>query len=404
MHLAKIGIHLASLWRSKLKLFIDGRKDIFSTIDKLRDPQKKLLWVHVASLGEYEQGRPIIKAFKRIHPETQVLLSIFSPSAYQVIKSKKKADILVYLPLDTKKNAKKFLKVANPSSAVFIKYEIWPNFLSEIKKNAIPSILVSAIFRPSQIYFKWYGSFFKNSLKKFDYIFTQDQRSLDLLKSINYSNCSIGGDTRFDRVKRILAKSIHLSYLDEFKKDFKCMIFGSSWPEDEAVYIPYINESKQELKYIIAPHKIDKAHIDGLERQIDKKCIRFSKMHLSKSLEADVFILDTIGLLTKAYAHADLAYIGGGFKTGLHNTLEAAVFGIPILIGPEYSKFKEAVDLVNRGGIEVVNSKAEFAHAVDYLLEHVDQYQKRASINNSYVDDHTGAADKAIEIIDDFFS
>ena len=404
MHLAKIGIHLASLWRSKLKLFIDGRKDIFSTIDKLRDPQKKLLWVHVASLGEYEQGRPIIKAFKRIHPETQVLLSIFSPSAYQVIKSKKKADILVYLPLDTKKNAKKFLKVANPSSAVFIKYEIWPNFLSEIKKNAIPSILVSAIFRPSQIYFKWYGSFFKNSLKKFDYIFTQDQRSLDLLKSINYSNCSIGGDTRFDRVKRILAKSIHLSYLDEFKKDFKCMIFGSSWPEDEAVYIPYINESKQELKYIIAPHKIDKALIDGLERQIDKKCIRFSKMHLSKSLEADVFILDTIGLLTKAYAHADLAYIGGGFKTGLHNTLEAAVFGIPILIGPEYSKFKEAVDLVNRGGIEVVNSKAEFAHAVDYLLEHVDQYQKRASINNSYVDDHTGAADKAIEIIDDFFS
>lgn len=390
------------MWNAKLKLFVSGRKNVFDQISKLRDPQKKLLWVHVASLGEYEQGRPVIKAFKRTHPEAQVLLSVFSPSAYQVIKSMKKADILVYLPIDTTKNAKQFINAAKPSAVVFIKYEIWPNFLNEIKNNKIPSLLVSAIFRPSQIYFKSYGRFFRNSLKKFNYIFTQDQKSLELLQSINYTNCSVGGDTRFDRVKRIIAKSNHLSYLDEFKKESKCMIFGSSWPEDEAVYIPYINDSKQELKYIIAPHKIDEAHVSDLENQIKKKCIRFSKMHTSKSLDADVFILDTIGLLTKAYAHADLAYIGGGFKTGLHNTLEAAVFGIPILIGPNYSKFKEAVDLVKLDGIEVISSKTEFSHAVDYLLEHKDVYLQRSQINKSYVEKHTGATDKAMKLIDDF--
>lgn len=179
---------------------------------------KKLLWVHVASLGEYEQGRPVIKAFKRIHPEAQVLLSVFSPSAYQVIKSKKKADILVYLPIDTKQNAKRFIAAAKPTAVVFIKYEIWPNFLNEIDRNSIPSFLVSAIFRSSQIYFKRYGSFFRNTLKKFDHIFTQDEQSIQLLKNINYTSCSIGGDTRFDRVQRILATSNHLSYLDQFKK------------------------------------------------------------------------------------------------------------------------------------------------------------------------------------------
>jgi len=404
IHLGKLGIHIAALWNSKLQLFVKGRTDVISQINQLRDPQKKLLWVHVASLGEYEQGRPVIKAFKRIHPEAQVLLSVFSPSAYQVIKSKKKADILVYLPIDTKQNAKRFIAAAKPTAVVFIKYEIWPNFLNEIDRNSIPSFLVSAIFRSSQIYFKRYGSFFRNTLKKFDHIFTQDEQSIQLLKNINYTSCSIGGDTRFDRVQRILATSNHLSYLDQFKKDSKCLIFGSSWPEDEAIYIPYINESKRDLKYIIAPHKIDQVHIEELERQIKKKCIRFSKMHLAKNLDADVFILDTIGLLTKAYAHADIAYIGGGFKTGLHNTLEAAVFGIPILIGPQYSKFKEAVDLVKLGGIEVVQTKAEFAHGIDYLLDHQDQSNERSHINKSYVEQHTGAADKAMKLINDLFS
>lgn len=402
--MGNLGIHVASLWSAKLRLFVHGRKKVIQQIKAIRDPHKKLLWVHVASLGEYEQGRPIIKAFKKVHPEAQVLLTVFSPSAYQVIKSKKKADILTYLPLDSKKNARQFIKVAQPTAVVFIKYEIWPNFLNEIKKNKIPSLLVSAIFRPSQVYFKWYGSFFRNSLKKFDYIFTQDLKSKKLLHAINYSNCSIGGDTRFDRVQRIIATSTNLSYLDEFKSDSKCLIFGSSWPEDEAIYIPYINESKQGLKFIIAPHKIDEGHMADLEQQINKKCIRFSKLHITKSKEADVFILDTIGLLTKAYAYADIAYIGGGFKTGLHNTLEAAVFGVPILIGPQYSKFKEAVDLVRLSGIEVVSSKEEFTSAVDQLLEHQDLYNERSKVNKTYIEKHTGATEKAMKIIVNFFS
>lgn len=404
VHLGKLGIHIASFWNPKLNLFVKGRKEVYTHISGLRDLNKKLLWVHVASLGEYEQGRPVIKAFKRMHPEAQVLLSVFSPSAYQVIKSKKKADILVYLPIDTRKNARRFIAAAQPTAVVFIKYEIWPNFLRVIQKNMIPSLLVSAIFRPSQIYFKWYGGFFRRSLKKFDYIFTQDEKSLQLLNNIHYRTASVGGDTRFDRVQRILAKSNHLSYLDEFKKDTTCIIFGSSWPEDEAVYIPYINQTKRDLKFIIAPHKIDQEHIEDLERQIDKKCMRFSKMHLQKTMDADVFILDTIGLLTKAYAHGDIAYIGGGFKTGLHNTLEAAVFGIPILIGPQYSKFKEVIDLVKLGGIEVVESKSEFAHGIDYLLDHQEQFEERSRINKSYVEKNTGAAQKAMERIDEFFS
>lgn len=398
-YIGQVLIFCAQPFSTKLKLFYRGRKGVFDRIDQFKRTHEIQLWIHVASLGEYEQGRLIIEEYKKLHPSHKVLLSVFSPSAYEVIKGKTAADLLVYLPIDTPQNAKKFVNIAKPEKAVFIKYEIWPNYLKTLNKNNTPTYLIAANFRPNQIYFKPYGGFFKKALFRFNHIQTQEQKSIYLLEGIGYKNASVGGDTRFDRVLQIAHQTKKLNFVEEFKANQKCIVYGSSWPEDEAVYIPYINADTQGTKFIIAPHKIDRAHIDSLQAAIQKKSVCYSQLKESDLSHYQVFILDTIGLLTQVYAYADLAYIGGGFKTGLHNILEATTYGIPVIIGPNYQKFNEAIQLVNQEGVRVINSADSFSQTLTEIFTDDRLYNNMAAVNKAYTQQQVGATQKALNLI-----
>ncbi len=392
-------IFCAQPFSTKLKLFYRGRKGVLNRIAQFKRTHEIHLWIHVASLGEYEQGRPIIEGYKKLHPSHKILLSVFSPSAYEVIKGKTAADLMVYLPLDTPTNAKRFVAIAQPHKVVFIKYEIWPNYLKTLQKNNTPIYLIASNFRQNQIYFKWYGGFFKKALFRFRHIHTQDQKSIDLLEEVGYKKASIGGDTRFDRVLQIAHQTKKLDFLKTFKAADRCLVFGSSWPEDEAVYIPFINKASNGIKFIIAPHKIDRNHIKALQTAIEKKSVCYSEMNESDLSNYQVLIIDTIGLLTQIYAYADLAYIGGGFKTGLHNILEATTYGIPVLIGPNYQKFNEAIQLVEQEGVAVVTDAASFSNTTEEVLSHSALCATMAATNKNYTLQQGGATQKALDLI-----
>ena len=351
-----------------------------------------IIWVHTASLGEFEQGLPIIEQLKKNYPEYRILVTFFSPSGYEVKKNTAAADLVTYLPMDTKKNAIKFLDLVNPKLVIFVKYEIWPNYLRSLSQRNIPTLLISALFKENQIYFKSYGGFMRKTLHNFTHIFVQDTKSIELLSKINIKNTAISGDTRFDRVIEILERDNNLAFMENFKNGAKTLVAGSTWPDDEEVLVPYINTGESSLKFVLAPHNIKPEHINKLKSSINKKTILYSELE-NKDLSAyEVLIIDTIGLLTKIYSYAEISYVGGGFATGLHNTLEPAVYGIPVIIGPSFKGFKEAEDLVNKGGVLVVKSPAEFFTLVNDLLKDEEHLKRTGDINSTYVSENKGAS------------
>lgn len=379
-----------ALFNPKIKLFVEGRKTVFETLESSISETDKTIWIHCASLGEFEQGLPIIEKLKKQYTTHKIVVSFFSPSGYEVKKNSPHADVIVYLPLDTKTNAKRFLNSLHPDIAIFVKYEFWPNYLNELKNRKIKTVLVSGIFRKNQIFFKSFGKGMRKSLHTFDHFFVQNKNSQELLNSIKFTNVTVSGDTRFDRVSEIVIRNNQLNFIEQFKQDKITIVYGSSWSDDEAIYLEYLNNSEN-TKHIIAPHDIKPNKISKLKSLITKSVILYSEIDNKNLADYDVLIVDTVGLLTKIYSYADIAYVGGGFKTGLHNTLEPAVFGIPVVIGPEYQKFQEAIDLVSQKGILSISNKESYHKVINKLISSSSYRLATGEINSSYIKTNSGA-------------
>lgn len=392
-------LKVVALFHPKIKLFVTGRKNALGALKQTFSKGDDVIWAHVASLGEFEQGLPVIEKLRTAYPNYKILITFFSPSGYEIKKDTPIADAVVYLPMDSQKNVTEFLDVVTPSLAIFVKYEIWPNYLRELQHRKIPAILISAIFNKKQIYFKGYGSFMRKALSTFSHYFVQNEASATLLKAIEINNVTVCGDTRLDRVSEILERDNSLDFMENFKQDRSCFVAGSTWPEDEAILIDYINHSPKNLKFVLAPHTIKTDKILGLAGAFTKKTALYSK-HAYQDLAAyDVLIIDHIGLLTKVYSYADFAYVGGGFATGLHNTLEPAVFGIPVIIGPNYQGFKEAEELVGLKGILPVTDKWSFGELMKRLLDNPELRKKTGAINASYITKNKGASVQIMQYI-----
>jgi 3-deoxy-D-manno-octulosonic-acid transferase len=376
----------------KMKLFVEGRQTVFTTLSRKIMAYDKSIWFHAASLGEYEQGLPVIEKMKRKYPNHKIVLTFFSPSGYEVRKNNTIADVTVYLPLDTKKNAEKFIQLVRPDLVFFIKYEYWPNYLKELKKQQIRTFLLSGIFRENQLFFKWYGGFYRKALDTFEYFFVQNSTSKELLLQLGKSNVTVSGDTRFDRVISILEKDNTLDYISQFKNNTLTIVIGSSWPKDENIIVDFINTAIHPIKFIIAPHNIKSEQIQELKNSISKKVVLFSEKEQQHLSDYDVFIIDTIGILTKVYSYADIAYVGGGFgNPGVHNILEPATFGIPIVIGPNYSHFAEATALVNMEGCISISNGEELAEAFENLIQNIDIRNEKGHICSTFVAMNKGA-------------
>jgi 3-deoxy-D-manno-octulosonic-acid transferase len=384
-----------------MNLFVKGRKDVFKTLQLKINEDDQTIWFHCASLGEYEQGLPIMESVKKKFPNHKLVLTFFSPSGYEIKKNSSIADVVSYLPLDTPHNSKKFIKIVHPTLAIFIKYEFWPNYLFQLQKNNISSLLVSGLFRKSQVFFKYYGGFMRKALSRFDHLFVQDELSIALLHSIDIKNVSISGDTRFDRVSNQLKHDNSLAFIKHFKEDSLCIVCGSTWPEDEAVLLDYINTASKNVKFIIAPHKIDTTKIEAFRKSIQKKVILFSEKENKKLSEYSVLIVNTIGLLTKIYSYADIAYIGGAIgKTGLHNILEPATFGVPIVAGQYLQKFPEAQKLQEKEGLFSVSNSISCSQILSKLVDDKEFRIKTGAIAEHYINNTRGATKKVVSYIE----
>lgn len=399
--LAGFLIKIIAFFSPKMALFVNGRKAIFKTLEEKILPNDKTIWFHAASLGEYEQGLPVIEEIKKKFPAHKIIVSFFSPSGYEVRKNNSVANCTVYLPLDTQKNAKKFIEAIHPELVFFIKYEYWPNYLNELQKRKIKTYLISGILRENQAFFKWYGGFYRKALLAFDFFFVQNEKSKELLQSIGLQNVMVSGDTRFDRVSTILEKDNTLDFIAEFKNKKITIVIGSSWPKDEEIIAQYINEySNENVKFIIAPHNIKAEQIAKLKAQITKPTILFSEKESQTYSDKQVFIIDTVGILTKIYSYADIAYVGGGFgNPGVHNILEPATFGIPIVIGPNYSHFAEAIDLVRLQGCVATQNLAELTLEFNELLNNTTIRKEKGEICSAFVQNNKGATQMILKQI-----
>ena len=385
-------VKLLALFSPKIKLFVEGRKTVFQTLENKISSSDKTIWFHAASLGEFEQGLPVMEKIKKEFPNHKIVVTFFSPSGYEVRKNNSIADVTVYLPLDTKSNAQKFLKLVHPDLVFFIKYEYWPNYLNELKKSNIKTYLISGIFRKNQAFFKWYGGFYRNALKSFDYFFVQNESSKLLLQKLGFNNVKISGDTRFDRVVSILERDNSLDFIKLFKNNTITIVIGSSWPKDESLLVNYINQTNEKVKFIIAPHNIKAEQIQELRNSITKKTVLFSEKENTNLSNYDVLIVDTIGILTKIYSYAEIAYVGGGFgNPGIHNILEPATFGIPIIVGPNFTNFAEAVALVHQEGCVWVANQNELNDAFSNLISNEDIRHEKGQICSTFVQMNKGA-------------
>lgn len=395
------GIDIAAFFgNKKAQLWINGRKNWDEKIKlSLLNAGKKRVWFHCASLGEFEQGRPLIDKLKINDPSLVIILSFFSPSGYEIRKDYPNADLVCYLPVDTRKNAKIFLDLVSPSYIVFIKYEFWLHYFEAINKNNIPLFLVSVLFRPSQIFFKWYGVFYRNILKKINHFFVQDENSGKLLEKFSFHNFTITGDTRFDRVFAITLASKENSILEKFKKHNKLLIAGSTWPEDEEVYLPSLKFLEtHNFKFVIAPHEVNEKRLNQILKNVTKyfnssEIIFYSSNNVPEN--AKVLIIDNIGILSSIYRYGSIAWIGGGFGKGIHNILEAAAFKLPVIFGPAYKKFKEAVELIELKGAFSVNNIKE-AKQIFTVLAGNEYYINLNSNASTYVTSKLGATDKIL--------
>lgn len=400
IHLASFHLRIIALFSKKMKLFVDGRKDVFEILQQKISSSDKTIWFHCASLGEFEQGVPIMEAMKKLKPDHKIVVSFFSPSGFEIKKNTSLADVVVYLPMDTASNAKKFISIIHPSLAFFVKYEFWPNYLFELQKRNIPTLLVSGVFREKQIFFKSYGGFMRKALTTFNHFFLQDDNSETLLKNIGFKNITVSGDTRFDRVSHQIEMNNTLKFAEDFIGSSVCIVCGSTWPEDETVLLDYINSSPDNVKFIIAPHKIDAEKIEAFTREIDKKTILHSSIEEVNISEYSVLIIDCIGLLGKLYSYADIAYVGGAMgKTGLHNILEPATFGIPIVIGKNYSEFPEAIRLRDLAGLFPVENAKECSAILKKLVYDSNFRNKTGMISSHFVNNNTGATKKIMDYI-----
>jgi len=398
-HIASFFITIVALFNHKMKLFVQGRKHVFATLEQKISATDKTIWFHAASLGEYEQGLPIMEKMRELYPNHKLVLTFFSPSGYEIRKNTPAADVVVYLPLDTKANARKFMQLVHPDMAFFIKYEFWPNYLKELKKAGTPTYLISGLFRPNQAFFKWYGGIYGEAFKAFKHFFVQYESSKELLKTVGFTNASVSGDTRYDRVSRILEQDNTLPFIEDFIDDKTTIVFGSSWPKDENLFVPFINNS-HDVKFIIAPHTFGQSHINELLQSIKKPALLFTEKEGKNLADYDVLIINTIGLLGKIYSYADAAYVGGGFGTaGLHNILEPAAFGVPIVIGPNHSKFPEAVALVQANGVIVVRNEVEMTNTLSDLVSNDIYRLETGHIAGTFVSMNRGAVNHIIKHI-----
>ncbi len=390
--MAAATVKILAFFSPKMKLFVNGRKNVFKTLNEKITAEDKTIWFHAASLGEYEQGLPVMEQIRAKYSNYKIVLTFFSPSGYEVRKNNTVADVTVYLPLDTAFNAKKFIALTHPELVFFIKYEYWPNYLKVLKQAGIKTYLISGIFREKQAFFKWYGGFYRNALQTFDFFFVQNESSKKLLQSIGHQNVKISGDTRFDRVVSILGRDKRLDFIEAFKNDTTTIVIGSSWPKDESLLVTFINQCSNEVKFIIAPHNIKAEQIADLKAQITKPTVLFSEKEGKSLSDYTVFIIDTIGILTKIYSYADIAYVGGGFgHPGVHNILEPATFGVPIVIGPNYSHFAEATALVNMEGCVTITNQYQLNDAFNNLIMNADIRHEKGHICETFVQMNKGA-------------
>ena len=395
-----LAVQVASLFNEKARRMAKGRKATFSYLEKNIDHSRPLVWVHCASLGEFEQGRPLIEQIKKQHPVYRVLLTFFSPSGYEIRKDYGFADYICYLPADTAHNAKNFIELTKPEKVFFIKYEYWYFYLDELKQRGIPTFSISSIFRENQLFFKPQGEFYRDILRNFDYFFVQNKLSKDLLKGIDISNVMVVGDTRFDRVREICSKAKTIGIAEKFKDQKSLMVLGSSWPNDIEKIAPFINKWVGMLKFIIAPHEIEEKNLQQIESQVKGDLIRFSNANPDAVHTSDILVIDNIGMLSSLYRYGEYAYIGGAFDHGIHNTLEAATFGIPIFIGKDEKnlKYQEAMDLVKLGaGFEIANWE-EMDAAFSKLYSDKSAYKTAANAAKNYIDKNTGATGKIMEV------
>jgi len=392
-------IQLFALKSAKAKLWVEGRKDIFKKIEKKLDKNKHYVWFHFASLGEFEQGRPVLEHFKLKHPKEPILITFFSPSGYEIRKNYDLADHIFYLPLDTKANAERFIRLVNPKFAVFTKYEYWYHYFTTLRQHQISLYIISGIFRPKQAFFKWYGSLNREILSCVSYFFVQNTESVALLKSINLTNVSLSGDTRFDRVAENALKPRKLLEIEQFCKGANVLVAGSTWLKDEE-YISEVIQSFPNWKFIIAPHEIDEVHILKLTSLFADKHVLYSD-YVNVPVEvngAQILIINNIGMLSSLYQYAHIAYIGGGFGSGIHNTLEAAAFGVPVIFGPKYHKFQEAKDLLESKAAFTISTAQELKDCVRKLAL-TESRELAGEKAKDYVENHTGATQMIVKHI-----
>ena len=394
INLASVSIRLFGGLNKKIKQGQKGRHESILILKQTVHLSDKVIWLHCPSLGEYEQGLPVFQALKKQYKNHKFVMTFFSPSGYEIRKNNPIAEVVVYLPLDQKATVKSFLDVIHPELVVFVKYDLWPNYLLELKHRNIHTVLISALFRPSQPYFRVYGRWLKKLLFTFDHIFTQDTASKTLLNSIGYSAVTVSGDTRFDRVGNQLKMDNTLDFIAEFKDHKTCVVAGSTWPEDEALLIDYINSSSEATKFIIAPHNIDLNQIKSMIKRLKKPTVCYSNYANETLEDKSVFIVDTIGLLSKIYSYADIAYIGGGMgASGLHNTLEAATFGLPIVIGKNYKKFPEAKAMLSKGGLFSIHTFESLESTLNMLINDSQKRIESGQKNKDYIKDNKGASE-----------
>lgn len=396
-------VSIASVFNPKAKLFSDGRRNWESKMLKSVSKDDRIIWVHCSSLGEFEQGRPLMEKIRTDYPNHKLAVSFFSPSGYEVQKDYKGADYIFYLPIDTISNSKKLIRSLHPEILILVKYEYWYNLLNRLKKNRIPVIVISAVIKEDSLFLRSYGGWFRKIICGISHFFVQEEDSKKLLNSIHVDQVTVSGDTRFDRVKEILDSAPKLDFVEKFKANSGLIVVGSSWPEDEIILADYINRQlPPDWKVIFAPHNIDEKQIQQLISKLKKKILRYTRMNENELENAEVLIVDTVGLLTKIYAYADISYVGGGFtKTGVHNTLEPAVFGVPLIFGPNYKHYFEAKDLVYSGAAMAYSDKNDFFRKMDELIQNEVMREERGKAGHRYIQNKPNATGLIIGWLND---
>lgn len=398
LYFYSFAVSIFSFFNQKAKQWIDGRKNILQHIQSTVNLADEIVWFHCASLGEYEQAKPVIEKLKQHNPSFKILVTFFSPSGYEIRKNDPLLDYVFYLPIDTKHNAQQFLKITNPKMAFFVKYEFWFNYINQLKQNNIPTYLISGVFRDNQLFFKWYGKWYKKVLHGFTHFFVQNNYSKELLLANNFTNVTLSGDTRFDRVYENSLNPKQLPLIEKFKGNSLLIIGGSTWQPEEKILADYI-KLNPEQKLIIAPHDISEKHLVEIEKNIQQKTLRYSKANNENITSTTILIVDSIGLLANMYQYSDITLIGGGFTGALHNILEPASFGNVVLFGPKHHKFHEADEIIAfNGGFSIANSN-DFVKKIELILSNLNEYKTNSK---NYINNNKGATNQLLNKLNNY--